>query len=411
MPTVAPDSSKKLPAFTEHQLTAFRHLRRFREALAQAQEAVSVHCSFADPKRRLAIGDYLCLFLMGLFNPVARTLRGLVQASEFPKMQREVCSRPVSLGSFSEAQSLVDPALLEVIFAELAAEIPNSSALPAPLRTPQWMARDGSLFAALPRMTWALYGGGREGFVNNAVRLNVSFHLLKDAPVAAHITVGKACERAALREDIKAGDAYVGDRYYGEHFAFFAQLSCRGCRYVIRLVEKTVTTTVVEELPITKEDAAAGVMRQAMVRLGSERTLSEVLRVIWFAGTGGQIIMLATNMSVEDLSAADATGLYKHRWQVEYFFRWVKCLLGCGHWIAESQRGVSIQLYLALIGALLLQLDLERRPSKRVWELLQWHQCGMIDDETATRLLRRQLTAEEKKRAAAEAGRAAKKSA
>lgn len=400
MTAAATDSSGKVPAFTERDLTAFRHLRRFREALARAQQSVPVHDSFADPKRRMALGDYLCLFLMGLFNPVARTLRGLVQASEFPKMQHAVCTRTVSLGSFSEAQSLVDPALLERIFADLAMQIPNSPALPAALRTQQWMARDGSLIAALPRMTWALYGGGREGFVNNAVRLNVSFHLLKDAPVAAQVTVGKACERATLREQLKPGDAYVGDRYYGEHYAFFAQLTRRGCRYLIRLIEKSATTTVVEELPVTKEDEAAGVMRQAMVRLGSKHTLSEVLRVIWFTGTGGQLIMLATNMSVEELSAADATGLYRHRWQVEYFFRWVKCLMGCGHWIAESPRGVAIQLYLALIGALLLQLDLGRRPSKRVWELLQWHQGGMLDNETATRLLQRQLAAEEKKRVA-----------
>lgn len=396
----AKDSSGKVPAFTERDLSAFRHLRRFREALARAQESVPVHSSFADPKRRMALGDYLCLFLMGLFNPVARTLRGLVQASDFPKMQRAVCSRPVSLGSFSEAQSLVDPALLEQVFAELAAQIPPSPALPPALRTQQWMARDGSLFAALPRMTWALYGGGCEGFLNNAVRLNVSFHLLKDAPVAAQVTVGKACERATLREQIKAGDAYVGDRYYGEHYAFFTQLSRRGCRYLIRLVEKSVTTTVVEELPVSAEDAAAGVMRQAMVRLGSERTLSEVLRVIWFTGTGGQLLMLATNLTAEELSAADAARLYKHRWQIEYFFRWVKCLPGCGHWIAESPRGVALQLYLALIGALLLQLDLGRRPSKRVWELLQWHQSGMLDDETAAVLLQRQLAAEEKKRSA-----------
>ena len=60
---------------------------------------------------------------------------------------------------------------------------------------------------------------------------------------------------------------------------------------------------------------------------------------------------------------------------------------------------MSLQLYLALIGALLLQLDLGRRPSKRVWELMQWHQCGMIDDETAASLLQKQLAAEEKKRA------------
>ena len=358
-----------------------------------------VHHSFADPKRRLALGDYLSLFLMGLFNPVARTLRGLQQASHFPKMQAAACSRPVSLGSFSEAQSLVDPALLEKVFAELAAQVPDSPALPPTLRTQAWMARDGSLFAALPRMTWALYGGGREGFANNAVRLNVSLHLLKDAPVAATVTVGKTCERATLRQDLKAGDAYVGDRYYGESYAFFGQLHEKSCRYLIRLIEKTVVTTVVEELPVSAEDPAAGVMRQAMVRLGSERTRSEVLRVIWFTGTGGQLIMLATNLSADELSAADATRLYKHRWQIEYFFRWVKCLLGCGHWIAESPRGVSLQLYLALIGALLLQLDLGRRPSKRVWELLQWHQCGMLDDQTATSLLQKQLAAEEKKRA------------
>jgi hypothetical protein len=64
---------------------------------------------------------------------------------------------------------------------------------------------------------------------------------------------------------------------------------------------------------------------------------------------------------------------------VEYFFRWMKCLMGCGHWLAESPRGITLQIYLALIGALLLQLDLERRPIRRVWELLQWHQMSMMD--------------------------------
>lgn len=356
------------------------------------------HSSFADPKRRLALGDYLCLFLMGLFNPVARTLRGLQQASHFKQVQRRVCTRPVSLGSFSEVQHLVDPLVLEHIFAELAAQVAEKDTLPAALRVQKWMARDGSLFAALPRMSWALYGGGREGFVNNAVRLNLSYHLLKEAPAAAQITVGKACERAALREQIKAGDAYVGDRYYSEHYAFFGELSAKGCHYLIRLIEKTVATTVLAELPVTAEDRRAGVMRQAMVRLGSERTLSEELRVIWLTGQSGQLIMLATNLKADQLAAGDAALLYKHRWQVEYFFRWVKCLMGCGHWLAESPRGAAIQLYLALIGALLLQLDLGRRPSKRVWELLQWHQCGMLEDKELTRLLQRQLASEEARR-------------
>ena len=92
-------------------------------------------------------------------------------------------------------------------------------------------------------------GAHREGFVNHAVRLNVSLHLLKDAPVTATVTVGKACERATLRGDLKAGDTYVGDRSYGESYAFFRQLHEKGGPYLIRLIEKTVVTTVVEELP------------------------------------------------------------------------------------------------------------------------------------------------------------------
>lgn len=69
--------------------------------------------------------------------------------------------------------------------------------------------------------------------------------------------------------------------------------------------------------------------------------------------------------------------------------------MGCGHWLAESPRGITLQIYLALIGALLLQLDLGRRASRRVWELLQWHQMGMMDDAEPAAQLTAQLDGEE----------------
>ena len=86
--------------------------------------------------------------------------------------------------------------------------------------------------------------------------------------------------------------------------------------------------------------------------------------------------------------------LYKQRWLVEYFFRWMKCVMGCGHWMAESRNGVRVQTYLALIASLLIQLQLGRRPSKRVWELYGWHQAGMIDDGELADLLLAQLESE-----------------
>ena len=205
---------------------------------------------------------------------------------------------------------------------------------------------------------------------------------------------------ATLRTDLQPGASYIGDRYFGEHYGYFSLLEEAGCHYLIRLLENKAVVNVLEELPVSEADEAAGVKRQAMATLGSEKSRSIPLRVIWFEGQGGQVIMLATDLSVAGLSAADATVMYRHRWQIEYFFRWVKCLMGCGHWIAESERGATIQLYLALIGAVLLQLDLGRRPTKRIWELMQWHQSGMLDDATTRKLLEKELRGPVKKRRA-----------
>ncbi len=396
--------NKSNPTFTAKDLRSLKLLSRFREVLDEvlAQQQTPIHRSFADPKRHLHLGDYLSLFLLGLFNPIARTVRGLVLASSLPKVGAQLGVTKVSLGSFSETQQLVEPALLEHLFASLAGELPDLKRLPPSLHAQRWMARDSSLFPALPRMAWALYGGGREGFKNNAVRLHVSFDLLKDAPARVQVTTGKTCERKTLRAEVdaKPGGAYVGDRYFGESYQFFAQLSAKNCRYLIRLIDHGIAPAVEEEIPVTAEDAQSGIERQAWVRLGAEgRNLSERLRSIWLRGVTGELLHLATNLPPEELSAGDAALLYKNRWQVEYFFRWVKCLMGCGHWLAESPRGVSNQLYLALIGALLLQLDLGRRPSKRVWELLQWHQVGMLDEAELAAALTAQLAREEQAQA------------
>ncbi len=63
---------------------------------------------------------------------------------------------------------------------------------------------------------------------------------------------------------------------------------------------------------------------------------SEALRLIWLRGCTGQLIHLVSNPRPEERCAGDIALLYKKRWQIEYFFRRIKCLMGCGHWLAES---------------------------------------------------------------------------
>jgi len=376
----------------EEDLRQWRLIDSFRQHLGRLGLVMPAGSTWSDPARQLQLADYLSLFLFALVNPVLATTRAVCAASRLERVQRELCGGSVSLGSFSEAQHLTDPAWLEQLFTQLAAQVPG----PAP-RDPhqawqQWFARDGSLLPALPRMHWALFGGGKakkSGAANNAVRLHLSFHLLADKPVAAQVTDGKTCERKTWQAQWERGAAYVGDRYYAQDYQCLKELAAAGCAYIVRLCE-TAVVTVEEELPLTEADRAAGVARQARVQLGRRpRDRIGPLRVVWVPSATAGELRLATNLPAEDAPAELISVMYRRRWQIEGFFQWLKCLLGCRHWLAESQRGVTVQLYLALIAAVLLQLATGRRPTKRMLELIRLYQMGWATlDELLTGLQR-----------------------
>lgn len=363
----------------EEDLRQWRLIDSFRQQLDKFGPVLPAGSTWTDDGRQLQLADYLSLFLFALVNPVLATTRALCASSRLDRVQRELCGRSVSLGSFSEAQHLTDPAWLEKLFTQLAAQVPG----PAP-RDPhqawqQWLARDGSLLPALPRMHWALFGAGRakkSGAANNAVRLHLSFHLLDDKPVAAQVTNGKTCERKTWKAQWERGAAYVGDRYYAEDYQCLRELDACGCAYLVRLRDEAVLT-VLEELPLTEADRVAGVARQARVTLG-RRACDRIgpIRVVWVPSATAGELRLATNLPVTDAPAELLSVMYRRRWQIEGFFQWFKCLLGCRHWLAESQRGVTVQLYLALIAAVLLQLATGRRPTKRMLELIRLYQMG-----------------------------------
>jgi hypothetical protein len=342
-----------------------------------ARTAAPLHPSWSDPQRLLGYTDYLGLFLLGLLNPVVRTMRALCAASHLARVQQEVCTRPVSLGSFSEAQTLLEANLLRQVFHDLVAELPPTTPAARPAGR-AWLIQDSSLFTALPRMHWTLWR--RQGGTPQAqVRLHLSLALEPATPQRATITPGKTCERLAWRDQCRRGDAYVGDAYYGGDYGLLGQLDQAGVACVVRLRADAVLT-VVEELPLTAADRQAHIVRTAWVRLGSERYRSRRLRAVWVQ-TPKEVLTLVTNLVPEELTAAEVALLYKERWRIELFFRWVKCLLGCRHWLAESPAGAALQLYLALIAAVLLQLYTGQRPTKRQLELIQLHLLGVATRE------------------------------
>lgn len=386
--------SPATPRLTERELSRWRLVEDFQARLAEATERHPLPATWSHPQRLLRCEDYVGLYLFGLLNPVVDTMRGLCAASQLRRVQSDICTRKVSLGSFSEAQAVLDPQVLAHVFAGLAGEVAGRTKSAGERR---WLVQDGSLFEALPRMHWALWRR-QSGVTQAQVRLHLTLDLTEASPARAVVTRGKTCERAAWRTQWQRGDAYIGDRYYGEDYRMFQQLEEKGVAFVVRLRDEAVIK-VEKELRINKADQKAGVIRAAYVRLGSTPRYQSIrLRVVWVQ-TPKEVLRLVTNLTQKELSAGEVALLYKERWSIELFFRWIKCVLGCRHWLAESERGATLQLYLALIAALLLQLYTGERPTRRMLELIQFYLLGVatLDEVCAGQARGRSRTAATKK--------------
>ncbi len=362
---------------SEEELSRWRLIEEFERRLEQAAAVGKEPRTFSDPRRKLGQKDYLSLLLFGLFNPVVDSMRGLCAASRLQRVREEICSARVSLGSFSEAQAVIDPALLQRVFTELATEqqcrnFQESDQRLEPYRK-QLLVVDGTLWRALPRMAWALWRSqhGKE----SALKLHLKFNLLEEKPVGAVVSSARRCERAVLRTQLAAGEFYVGDRYYGEDYALFSELERAGCSYLLRLRQEA-HFEVKEESPLSAADQVAKVTFDGLVRLGVGRWRQEALvRLVRVQSERGELL-LVSNKAREELSAELLALIYRSRWRVELFFKWLKCILGCRHWLAESQRGVALQVYCALIAALLLLRRSGRRPGKRAMEMIRFYLLG-----------------------------------
>jgi hypothetical protein len=374
-------------AVREEQLRNWKMVESFRRVLERVYQEEDQPPTLADPRRKVGVSGYLSLFLLGIYNPVIESMRGLCAASELEPVQETIGGRAIHPASFSEMQRVLDPEVLHAVFQDLAVRMPVSSSVDPKLRELDLVAQDGSLWRGLPRMTWAEYGVGPDGQAKG-VRLHLRFHLARNVPWDARVERGKSCERQALRQMLVAGQITTADRLYGEDYRLLAQVDEAKAFFVFRIKDSAVVEEQ-QSLPISAADQQAGVVRHAWVRLGAQQSKRSIRVRLVEIRTPTHQILLVTNLPVEQYPAELIGGIYRRRWQIELFFRWIKCILGNRHLFAESLQGVAIQMYLALIAGLLFQLYTGQRPTKRQMEAIQFYLMGWASEEKLAYLLKR----------------------
>lgn len=383
---------KKKDPIREEDLQSFKHISKFIPLLERFHLVEDHH------NRELHFDQYISLILFYFFNPILTSLRGIQQVSHLKKVKKVLGVKGTSLGSLSEASYVFDADLLYPLIKELANKAIPLEKDPKLKKLQQALvAVDGSLLPALPKMLWALWLDDQ----HRASKLHLEFDILKSSPTNAKITHANTNERTVFREFLSPNKLYVLDAGYSE-YKLFQNIMDAGSSFVARLKDNAVWD-LLEERPLTDDDRKAGVQRDMIVRLGCKAKQDDLcsnVRVVevfhkgnssrprksrvsskkTFRTTESDYTLLLVTCRM-DLPAEIIALIYRYRWQIEIFFRWFKCILGCTHLISLSENGVSIQVYCALIASMLITLWTGCKPNKRTFEMLCFYFMGWVDDE------------------------------
>ena len=219
-----------------------------------------------------------------------------------------------------------------------------------------------------------------------AVKLHTLLDLRGSIPVFIAISQGKMADVRVLDELVlEAGAFYVMDRGYLD-FERLYRFVLASAFYVTR-AKKNLQFRRIESRPVV---AGSGVRSDQIIwlsNLSSIRHYPDKLRRIHYvdAETGQSLVFLTNNF---DLPATVIARLYKSRWQVELFFKWIKQNLRIKHFFGNSANAVKTQVWISIaVYVLIAIIKKELRLEKSQSNILQILSVNVFTKTSLAQLL------------------------
>ena len=216
----------------------------------------------------------------------------------------------------------------------------------------------------------ALFPWARFRKRKGAVKMHTLLDLHGNLPTCVWITDGKFADVNILDQlVVDAGSFYVMDRGYVD-FERLQRFNAASAFYVIRTKDKIK----LKRRSSRTADPANGVISDHVVVLAtaaSRKHYPEALRRIRFydADKKRYLVFLTNNFDVLGLTIAK---LYKARWQVELFFKWIKQHLRIKAFYGTSLNAVKTQIWIAItIYVLIATIKKELGVSASIYQMLQ----------------------------------------
>lgn len=187
-------------------------------------------------------------------------------------------------------------------------------------------------------------------------KLHVIYDADAEQPIYAAVSAANVNDiTPAQQMPIEPGATYVFDLGYYD-YGWWAKLDDAGCRIVTRF-KKTTPLGLVKELPVRGN---ANIISDRIgflpVRQKNNRRnpMGNAVREVRVRTETGKVLRILSNDL--DAPAQEIADLYKRRWSIELFFRWIKQTLKIKHFIGVSETAVRIQAIVALITYVLLRM-------------------------------------------------------
>lgn len=248
----------------------------------------------------------------------------------------------------------------------------------------------------------AIRGRGSQWTTGSATRTpGLKVHVLyssgQQLPVCHSITAANVNDvEEGRRLQIEPGATYVFDKGYCD-YAWWSRINAQGARFVTRS-KSNAALALISMNPVPADDADTILSDQSVRfahrsnRARHRNQYEADLRRIEVARPGQDSLILLTN----DLHAraAEIAQLYKERWGIELFFKWLKQHLRIKSFVGQTENAVRIQLLTALIAYVLVAILNAATSSSSLWATLAQLRTGLFHrpqpDESWWRRRRRQ---------------------
>ena len=185
-----------------------------------------------------------------------------------------------------------------------------------------------------------------------AIKLHIGLNHSGYLPEFVTITEGKTSDIEIGRMlSFPAGSIVAIDRGYTD-YQWYNQLNNKGIFFVTRL-KSNASHKVIKRHPVLKNKGLTSDQTIILTGIGAAKDCPIQLRRIGYRDqeTGKQYVFLTNHFKLAAKTIAD---IYKARWQVELFFKWIKQNLKIKSFVGTSKNAVMTQIWIALCVYLLI---------------------------------------------------------